>query len=175
MSLNSIEEIRQFLTTIKCGEPIFTINVGYSDSISLVLEDWVEKEELKKSGDTILEYIGHSIERSYDNESKSLKVDVERVHSKMSDYIYNTIVDMARETSTSDQPKRTLAYKEIVEIAYQNKREEVFQNDILPILNYYYKVKTESTNKSDMVVHNNNVQALFTILRKKYARPNSRS
>lgn len=168
MSLNSVEEVKEFLTTIKCGEPIFTINVGYGDSVSLMLEDWVEKKALKKSGDAILEYIGHSIERSYDNESKSLKIDVERVHSKMSDYIYNTVVDMARETSTSDQPKRTFAYKEMVEIAYQNKREEVFQNDILPILNYYYKVKTESTNKSDMVVHNNNVQALFKVITKKY-------
>lgn len=175
MSLNSIEEIREFLTTIECGEPVFTINTGYSDSINLVLQDWKEKDALRNSDDAILGYIGQSIERSYDIESKTLKIDAERVLPRLGDYIYNTIVDMARETSTSDQPKRTLAYKEIVEIAYQNKREEVFQNDILPILNYYYKVKTESTNKSDMVVHNNNVQALFTILRKKYARPNSRN
>jgi hypothetical protein len=175
MSLNSIEEIKEFLTTIKCGEPIFTINTGYSDSISLVLEDWVEKDALRNSSDTILSFIGNSIDRSYSIEDKSLKVDIEKVLPKLGDYIYHAAVDMARETSTSDQPKRTLAYKEMVEIAYQNKREEVFQNDILPILNYYYKVKTESTNKSDMVVHNNNVQALFTILRKKYARPNSRS
>ena len=175
MSLNSIEEIKQFLTTIECGEPIFSINVGYNDSVNLSLKEWKEREELKISSDVILSVIGHSIERSYDIESKILKIDAERVLPKMSDYIYNTVIDMARDTSTSDQPKRTLAYKEIVEIAYQNKREEAFQNDILPILNYYYKVKTESTNKSDMVVHNNNVQALFTILRKKYARPNSRN
>lgn len=168
MSLNSIEEIKEFLTTIKCGEPIFTISTGYHDSISLTLEEWKEKEELKKSSDAILQYISFNIERSYDIENKTLKIDTERVLSKMADYIYNTVVDMARETSTSDQPKRTLAYKEMIEIAYQNKREEVFQNDILPILNYYYKVKTESTNKTDMVVHNNNVQALFKVITKKY-------
>lgn len=168
MSLNSIEEVKQFLTTIECGEPIFTINTGYNDSISLVLQDWKEKDTLRNSGDAILSFIGNSIDRSYSIEDKALKIDIGRVLPKLGDYIYNTVVDMARETSTSDQPKRTLAYKEMVEIAYQNKREEVFQNDILPILNYYYKVKTESTNKSDMVVHNNNVQALFTILRKKY-------
>ena len=168
MSLNSVEEVRQFLTTIKCGEPVFTIGTGYGDSISLMLEDWAEKEELRKSDDAILSFIGNSIDRSYSIEDKALKIDAERVLPKLGDYIYNTVIDMARETSTSDQPKRTLAYKDMVEIAAQNKREEVFQNDILPILNYYYKVKTESTNKSDMVVHNNNVQALFRVITKKY-------
>jgi hypothetical protein len=90
------------------------------------------------------------------------------------DNSYTMMVEMAIETSPSDQPKRTSLYKDIVQIAYTHKKEESFINDILPILNYYYQQKTDSKDKSDMTVHNNNVQALFNILRKKYAKSISR-
>ena len=41
MSLNSIEEIKQFLTTIECGEPIFSINVGYNDSVNFDIYTYI--------------------------------------------------------------------------------------------------------------------------------------
>lgn len=170
MSLNSVEEVRQFLTTIECGEPIFTINTSYNNSVSLALTEWKQKEELRKSDDAILYFIGNSIDRSYNIEDKTLKIDAERVLSELGDYIYNTVIDMARETSTSDQPKRTLAHKDIQQIAYIHRSEELFINDVLPIINYYYQQKTDSKDKQDMVVHQNNVQALFGIIRKKYGK-----
>lgn len=179
MSLNSVEEIRAFLNTIECGEPIFNIIPGYGsrsygNSINIALEDWKEKEELILSDDPMLKFIGYGVYRRYDRETKSLMIDTDQVMPKVADFIQDHVMELARDTSPHDQPKKTNAYKDIAEIAYQNKRVEAWQNDILPILNYYLKAKTDSTNKQDMVVHNNNVQALLGILRKKYARTNSK-
>lgn len=170
MSLNSMAEIKEFIQNIDCGKPIFKISYEYR-SLNLKLNSWKAKEELIQSNDWLLSGIGSNIDRRYDDTTRTLKIDLDRVTQPLNEYIHNSVIDLAGETSPSDQPKRTNAYKEICEISYQNKREEAFQNDILPILNYYYKAKTESKDKSDMVVHKNNVQALLTILRKKYARP----
>ena len=111
--------------------------------------------------------MGYCLERSYDISSKTLKINIDRLMPQLHDFIQDNITKLATETSLTDKPKRTNAYKEIVEIAYTHKRDEIFINDVLPIINYYNKSKTDNT---DIKIHMNNVQALFNILRKKYGK-----
>lgn len=172
--MNSIAEIRAFLETIDCGEAVFSVGPGFGgrslghNGISMALKDWELKADLTKSIDPILNVIGYHLERKYDMETRKLTLMTDRVFGGINDFIQRYVIEMSTETSVSDQPKRTNVYKEMVEIAYINKQDEAFQNDMLPIINYYHQSKTDSKDKQDMVVHNNNVQALFAILRRKY-------
>ena len=167
--MNTLEEIKTFAMTIPCGEPIFdiTVNQRYRDDISLSLIDWPEQTTLTSSGTTIEKIVGYAVKRVYDVHTKELRINTEYVVPRIQDFVQNGVIKLATETSLTDQPKRTIAYKEIVEIAYVNRRDESFINDMLPIIDYYNKSKTDNI---DMKVHNNNVQALFNILRKKYSK-----
>ena len=171
--MNTIEEIRTFVETINCGEPIFNIKINnkYGNDIFLILEDWPEKEELTSSRDPLNKTIGYGLNRKYNIETKSLVIDISELMNQLYNFIQDNVHKLASETSLTDQPKRTNAYKEIIEIAYVNKRDENYLNDMLPIINYYNKSKTDdNTYGVDKKVHMNNVQALFNILRKKYGK-----
>jgi hypothetical protein len=171
--MNTIEEIRAFVNAIDCGEPIFniTVNARYGSDVALALEDWPQKEQLADSLDPLTKTIGHSLERKYDIETRSLILSADNLMEQLYSFVQDSVQKLAAETSPTDQPKRTNAYKEIIEIAYLNKRDENYLNDILPIINYYNKSKTDdNTYGVDKKVHMNNVQALFGILRKKYGK-----
>ena len=171
--MNTVEEIRNFVEAINCGEPIFDIKVNnrYGSDVSLTLEDWPAKEQLTESFDPLSKTIGYGLQRKYNIETKSLVIDTNNLMDQLYNFIQDSVHKLASETSPTDQPKRTNAYKEIIEIAYVNKRDENYLNDMLPIINYYNKSKTDdNTYGVDKKVHMNNVQALFNILRKKYGK-----
>lgn len=166
--MNSIEEIKTYLSTLDAGKAIFKVNFDYS-CLQMELSDWTTKTNLLNSGTTPLEFhIANKIERYYDKETRKMTINTENVIGGLSTFIYDTVLEMADDTSNVSQPKRTNAYKDIVLVTKLNCREDVFINDMLPVINYYYKAKTDSNNELDMVVHKNNVQALFNVLRKKY-------
>ena len=53
--MNSIEEIKAFIITIPCGEPIFNIKVNsrYANDVQMQLTDWIEREQLTSSEDNL--------------------------------------------------------------------------------------------------------------------------
>ena len=166
--MNNIEEIKDFVSNIDCGYAVFAINRNHS-TLELKLPEFHARMALNDSKNPLEVFISNSIDREFDKETRKLKVVFDSLMPKLCDWIQSRLIEMAMETSPSNQPKRTGAYKEMDMCCRINKREEVFINDALPIINYYYKAKTESKeNNMNMVVHNNNVQALFAALRKKH-------
>jgi len=172
--MNSVQEIKDFVNNIDPGKARFKISTLYN-SLYLETEDWKAKNDLVAGGTGPLDfYISSNLQRSINKETRKMVVDVDNIINNLNNFIYNTVVEMADETSPVQQPKRTNAYKDMVLVAKLNCREELFINDMLPVINYYYKAKTDSNNNEmDMVVHKNNVQALFNALRKKHGRASS--
>lgn len=166
--MKSIQEIKDFIDNVDCGEPIFNISKSYSD-LSLNLSDWTYKEELNQSKDWVVRAMSHDIRRKYSSESKKLVLqDKDRTLRYAHRNIRSAIIDVARETSPADQPKRTKAYKDTIALAHSHEFDETFINDILPVLNYYIGAKTDSNESMNMGVHKTNTFALLEILRKKH-------
>lgn len=165
--MKSVQEIRDFLDNVDCGEPIFNIGLGYGD-ISISLSDWAYKKGLGHSKNWLTRSMAGSLRRKYSHDEKKLiLVDKDRTLRDAYRHISCAIVDVAKETSPADQPKRTKAYKGIVEITH-SEMNETFINDILPVLNYYFNAKTDSNESMNMKVHKTNTFALLEILRKKH-------
>jgi hypothetical protein len=167
--MNSIQEIQTKMLATDPGKAVFSVTRFY-DSMMLEIGNWEAKEELRNAAVTPVDiFMVTNLERVFNRETKKMEVKIDNMLSKLQDFIYYVTVDMAEETSPVNQPKRTNAYKDMVLLAKTNCREEAFINDILPIVNYYYKAKTDTNNdEMNMVVHKNNVQALFNVLRKKH-------
>jgi hypothetical protein len=167
--MNSVQEIKSYLATLDAGKARFKVAESYSN-LEMEIDEWATKRDLVSTGKTPLEFfIANALERHFDKENKKMIIYTDNVTNGLSTFIYDTVLEMAEETSHVAQPKRTNAYKDIVLVTRLNCREELFINDMLPVINYYYKAKTDTkNNEMDMVVHKNNVQALFNALRKKY-------
>jgi len=166
--MKTVKEIKEFIDNVPCGEAIYKISWSHSDLL-LSLDDWKYKENLRNRGNWLERCLASDLIRKYDKTlNKMVVLDKERVFRNSLRYIKSAIIDAAHDTSPAGQPKRTNAYKGIVDMAYTHEADENFVNDILPILNYHFSSKTDSNESMNMKVHKTNTFALLEILRKKY-------
>lgn len=167
--MNNLNDIQEFIETIEPGEPIYNISVykGYSTEIQMDMIPWQKVNEMKESDCWIDQSIGRRLGRKFDRDTKEMQVVYkDSALDEVKSHIKNMVSRMILKTSPAEQPKRTKVYKELDEIAYRNRANDNFINDVLPILNYYYSKRDEITDKNN--VHRKNVFGLLDILRKKY-------
>lgn len=159
--MNSAKEIRDFIDNIDCGEPVYAVTVSYSD-LNLVFPNWVDRSSMKNSSDWLQRCMSVHVRRKFNKESKELEIaDKEGLFRDTCIEILRAAKDAARAVSPAVKPKRTKAFQELVDIARNNKFNEKWVDDVLPIINYYLDNSTDSTVKK-------NVYGLFNILRKRY-------
>ena len=169
--MNSLEEIKDFLKDFKCSEPVFKITKDYRSIVKFQLPRWEAKELLFQSLNPLERFLGANMIMVFDKETRQNKVEIPYLIDSLYGWVESQMHQLAEVTSSASQPKRTKMYKEMVGIFYENKRNDVFVNEVLPIINYYNKALTDSkTNNMSMDAHKSNVQALFNLLRKKYGR-----
>ena len=175
--MKSIKEINDFIDSVDLGEPVYKMRLSYND-IELDLGPWQFKNNLKNDKSFWLNYdISRHLRRKFSIiDNKMILCDKDEILDSIKSRIDSAIRDVAMQVSPAEQPKRTKAYKDLVEIIRCNGKKDTFYDDMLPVLNYYYKSKTDTKdNKETMKVHKNNVFALFEILRKKYGNDNNSS
>lgn len=161
--MNSVKEIKEYIDNIDCGEAVYNVIDSYGD-LRLNLPDWQAKREASSSKNWLLRCTAHSFRRTFNStENKLILVDKDSLLIDFYRQIFSAVRDTAEDVSPADQPKRTKAFKEFVEIARQNLKNEGFINDVLPVVNYFLNDKTDSKVKK-------NVYGLFEILRKKYTK-----
>ena len=123
---------------------------------------WPAQIEASQSNDWLKRCNSYNLRRTFcSTENKLVLVDKDSLLYTFYKQVFAAVRDIALEVSPADQPKRTKAYKEFVEIARQNTKHEGFINDVLPVVNYFIGDKTDPKVKK-------NVYGLFEILRKKY-------
>lgn len=169
--MKSVQEMNDFLDQVDCGEAIFNITNGWGDDIDMRMDNWEYKSELTKSKDWLERCAAQDMRRRFSiGENKMVLQDKERIIGSLCRHIRSAVIDAALETSPADQPKRTKAYKNIVDMAHSLERNDAYINDILPVMNYYYGAKTDSKESENMKVHGDNAFALLEILRKKHGK-----
>jgi hypothetical protein len=168
--MNNLKEISDFIDTIPLGNAIYNIKNSYGDELSIKMQNWHEKEDLLASDNWLKYQIGRSISRKFDKDlNKMVLCSKNDAIDEVKYSIYNFCQVLARKTSPAEQPKRTKAYKDFVDISYYNRNNDNFINDLIPIVNYY-KTHVESTDSTNREVHKKNIFGLLNILRKKYAK-----
>lgn len=170
--MNSLNEISNFIDTIELGDPIYSIQKDYSSDISICIKDWQAKQELRDSNNWLKQELASKIRRKFDRDLNKMKlIDKEDTVAHMKYFISTNAAAIVLKTSPAEQPKRTKMYKEIADISYDNRSNDNFVNDLIPIANYYYSHVKNGTDSIE--VHKKNVFGLLDILRKKYANKTS--
>jgi len=163
--MNSVKEINEFLDNVDCGEAVYSIDVGYGD-LCLNLSDWDCKNKLSKSDDWLIYQVADNIRRCYSaSANKMILQNRDNTFRRICDRIVRVVIQVGLETSPAAQPRRTKVYKELMRVSNENEENSAFIDDILPVLNYYYKADKKS---EDFKVHTMNTHALLGMLIKKH-------
>lgn len=168
--MNSLEEIKDYVSKIDCGDSTYRIITSYRNTeIIAKLDDWPEIDSLHQSNNWIIRQIGGNLQRRFCSIENKMIIDSDdeiRLINGIRNCIATEIISMSSTCSPADQPNRTKAHKEMISLCYEKQDDDQFINDTLPIVNYYLQSKL--TDPNNMKIHRNNVFALFEIIRKKY-------
>ena len=167
--MNSLQEVKDFINNIDAGEAIYKVDIRYND-LTLDMSHWDLREKLRDDDSYWLNReLGYAISRSYDKNLKKMVVnDRQEVIKRIIRTINGEILDVFYKTSPAEQPRRTKAYKSMNKVKSMHRDSEELAKDALPILNYYFKTKTDENESHNWQTHKNNTYALLDILRKKY-------
>lgn len=169
--IDSYKKLDNYLQIFDCGDTVHNIVSGWGGTeVALKQSDWPAKEEMS-NGNWLERCLKQSMRRVYDVEAKKMVLrDKDVILKDGLRNLRSAIKDVAEAVNPAEQPKRTKAYKEMIELAYAHEFNESWVDDVLPIVNYYYDTKADSTNNK---THCKNIYSLFNILRKKYGNTSS--
>jgi hypothetical protein len=170
--MNNLNDISEYIDTIPLGEPVYDISLSYGDDINMRMKDWEAKEELKCSDNWLDYQIGKNLHRKFNKETRKMElIDKEDLLNDIKYHVANYVPVLVKRTSPAEQPKRTKVYKELENIGYNNRKNDNFINDMIPIMNYFQSHVENGTESTE--VHRKNVFGLLDILRKKYGKSSS--
>lgn len=167
--VNYIARIKEIISTIDLGEPIFTVSVG-KKSIALEPQKW-EKKSFDES--ICLEHmISRCFYREYDEVNCEYKVDEDQIIKSVNNNITSTCQEIFIACSPSKVPRRTTAFKDYIKMVAKNKKDnQEFLNNIFDICEYYWNnTQTESINDKNNDVHRQNIYQLLCLMEKRYGK-----
>ena len=167
--MNSVKEIRDLLDNIDLGEPNYAITM-LDGELRIKLEEWKFKEEVKTADSFWLnKFLIGSLSREFCKDKNKLILNGKAQAIAGCKYtICNKALDIMGSTSPSKEYKRTKVYRQLSNAIINHKSDDYFIDDLLPVVNYYYKSLTDSIDDKTKRIHANNTFALLSILGKKY-------